>query len=466
MNILIKFPSRGRPLKCIETLRKYVNFAKNMDLIQIVVSLDKDDTTADFDFMNNVRAIHKNITVKLGTSKSKIDAVNRDIPHKSLWDILLLASDDMIPVVKGYDEIIRDSMQQFFPDKDGVLFFNDGYVGSRLNTLCILGNKYYERFGYIYYPGYKSLWCDNEFMLTGYKLKKQIYIDFVIIKHEHPSNNSNIKLDELYDKNEKYWDEDYATFISRNPRSIDVSVLICTIPERQEMLRALLRDINQFVERTKLRIEILTDSRLDVTIGKKRNDLVCIANGTYSCFIDDDDKITPDYFKVIEDAINTGKDYDTIRLNGRYYCDFIYRKPFYHSIKYTKWSEDNDGYYRNTNHLNPIKTEIVRKVGFKLINHGEDHQFATDLQDKGIIKTEYEHTKIQYLYYFRKPKKIAPAPVPVPDPVPVQATTNVSEEVASKDTFKLKNLVGFNNHIQLIKPKTFRKISLLGNSYF
>ena len=146
MNILIKFPSRGRPLKCIETLRKYVNLAKNMNLIQIVVSLDKDDSTADNDFINNIRAIHKNIIVKLGNSKGKIDAVNRDIPHNSLWDILLLASDDMIPVVKHYDEIIRDSMQQFFPDKDGVLFFNDGYVGSRLNTLCILGNKYYNRF--------------------------------------------------------------------------------------------------------------------------------------------------------------------------------------------------------------------------------------------------------------------------------------------------------------------------------
>jgi hypothetical protein len=54
------------------------------------------------------------------------------------------------------------------------------------STFVIVNKKYYDRFGYIYQPEYKSVWCDNEFMEIGNLLGKQVYIDNVIIKHEHP----------------------------------------------------------------------------------------------------------------------------------------------------------------------------------------------------------------------------------------------------------------------------------------
>ena len=75
--------------------------------------------------------------------------------------IVLLASDDMIPMEKGFDNIIIDKMKNYYPDTDGVLWFNDGYQGDKLNTLCILGKKYYDRFGYIYNPEYISVLSDN-----------------------------------------------------------------------------------------------------------------------------------------------------------------------------------------------------------------------------------------------------------------------------------------------------------------
>jgi hypothetical protein len=136
--------------------------------------------------VNDIFNTFKNITVVYGKSNSKIHAINRDIELIDEWDIVLLASDDMTPKVKGYDNIIRNKMKEHYPDTDGVLWFNDGHQGNKLNTLCILGKKYYERFGYIYHPDYKSLWADNEFMTVGNLLKKQIFIDKVIIHHQHP----------------------------------------------------------------------------------------------------------------------------------------------------------------------------------------------------------------------------------------------------------------------------------------
>ena len=152
MKLLIKFPTRGRKDKFFTTLNKYVENITEKKT-SFLVSLDSDDNS-----MNNPEVLDKlskyqNLKFTLGDSKSKIDAVNRDINPNDNWDIILLASDDMIPQVKGFDKLIVDLMVKNYPDTDGILFFNDGFKKNELNTLCILGKKYYNRFGYIYYPG-------------------------------------------------------------------------------------------------------------------------------------------------------------------------------------------------------------------------------------------------------------------------------------------------------------------------
>ena len=186
MKLLIKFPTRNRKNKFFKVLRQYQNLCEDLDNTYFLITLDNDDESMNPSDVEEIFNTFKNIKVVYGTSNSKIHAVNRDIELVNDWDIVLLASDDMTPKVKGYDNIIRNKMKEFYSDTDGILWFNDGFQGEKLNTLCILGKKYYKRFNYIYHPDYKSCWSDNEFMEVGKILKKQTYIDSVIIKHEHP----------------------------------------------------------------------------------------------------------------------------------------------------------------------------------------------------------------------------------------------------------------------------------------
>ena len=186
MKLLIKFPTRNRKNKFFKVLRQYQNLCEDLDNTYFLITLDNDDESMNPSNVEGIFNTFKNVKVIYGTSNSKIHAVNRDIELVNDWDIVLLASDDMTPKVKGYDNIIRNKMKEFYSDTDGILWFNDGFQGEKLNTLCVLGNKYYERFNYIYHPDYKSCWSDNEFMEVGKILKKQTYIDSVIIKHEHP----------------------------------------------------------------------------------------------------------------------------------------------------------------------------------------------------------------------------------------------------------------------------------------
>jgi hypothetical protein len=219
MNILVKFPTRGRPERFIKAFRGYIDLASNKSLLTFLISLDHDDHTATPAFIETVRGMHPNILVHVGMSKNKIHAINRDMDKAPPFDILLLASDDMVPEVQAYDDTIRNTMALHFPDTDGVLWFNDGIKGPELNTLCILGKKYYDRFGYIYYPGYKSFFCDNEFMDTARSLKRQIYFDVILIRHMHLIRDASLE-DDTYRRNgnQTFYENDNKLYESRkNP---------------------------------------------------------------------------------------------------------------------------------------------------------------------------------------------------------------------------------------------------------
>ena len=216
MKLLVKFPTRNRKEKFLNVLQKYYDFALDKKNIEFLITLDEDDDSMNTDEIKNKLGKFNNLKYVYGNSFNKIHAVNRDI-NIGDWDIILLASDDMIPVKKGYDESIRFNMAITYPDTDGVLWYNDGNRKD-LNTLSILGRKYYTRFNYIYHPDYKSLWADNEFMTVANKLKKQKFIDEVIIHHQHPDWGYGGR-DFIHTLNSNHNNEDRNTFLKRQKQN-------------------------------------------------------------------------------------------------------------------------------------------------------------------------------------------------------------------------------------------------------
>lgn len=193
--ILIQFPTRERPDRFLRVLDRYVDYMNNKENYLINVCCDTDDTLmTSEDMINEIKSRNYNLNLWFDDNDNKIQATNSHITDctESLepTDIIILASDDMVPEVKGWDDILRNTMDEHFPDGDGVLHFNDGHWGSQLNTLSILGKKYFDRTDYIYNPCYISLYADNEFMEVSKFLNKQVYTDKVIIRHVHPTINN------------------------------------------------------------------------------------------------------------------------------------------------------------------------------------------------------------------------------------------------------------------------------------
>jgi hypothetical protein len=206
--ILMKVTSRERPQQLIDCVKKYIELAENPHKMVWLFTFDKDDNTA-IDVMKETQAhiYISNYVGYLEQSSDKINAINRDINIFPLkWDILLNISDDQFPIVKGYDNLIRSSMPD---DLDASLWFYDGHQ-RKINTQEIIGSKYYQRFNYIYYPEYRSFFCDNEAKEVADKLGKLRRFKECIIEHQHPgwSQKYASRRDDLYKRNDQHWKHD------------------------------------------------------------------------------------------------------------------------------------------------------------------------------------------------------------------------------------------------------------------
>lgn len=204
MRLLIQFPTLERPEKFISVLNKYVNKASGhwhdnkrtpVELF-FNINCDFDDASMNNAFMKHrikdifLNNVHANYTIHYDKNTNKISAINAHIDPES-FDAVVCASDDMVPQVNNWDFEIADAMREFFPDLDGCVHFNDGHTNGELITFSILGRKLYNRFGYIYHPDYKSLYCDNEFTQEVTRMDKVQYIDKIIVKHEHYGEEGN-----------------------------------------------------------------------------------------------------------------------------------------------------------------------------------------------------------------------------------------------------------------------------------
>ncbi len=188
-----------------------------------------------------------------------------------------------------------------------------------------------------------------------------------------------------------------------------LAILIPTIEGREHFLERLLTILNPQIEKYSGEVfyKVLGDEKNEPkkTIGEKRNLLLdeAILNGaTHRAFIDDDDTVTNDYLDLNMPGVRGN--YDCNSLVGIYSVNGVINPKkhiFIHSLKYSHWYEDETYYYRNPNHLNVVKIDLIKDIKFQHKNFGEDGCWSEDIAKANVLKTEYEITEPFYNYLFR-----------------------------------------------------------------
>ena len=176
---------------------------------------------------------------------------------------------------------------------------------------------------------------------------------------------------------------------------MELSILICTLPDRKDKFDALKFSLDLQVQASGGVVEILSDDG-DGSVGAKRNRLLDRSTGRYIAYIDDDDRVPLDYCPMILKA--TAKGVDCVGIQGVLMENGREGWKFRHSITVGRWCKDksNHIYFRTPNHLNPIKREYALATRFPDISYGEDRSYSDRIRP--LLKTE-EFIEATLYYY-------------------------------------------------------------------
>ena len=137
--------------------------------------------------------------------------------------------------------------------------------------------------------------------------------------------------------------------------------------------------------------------------GTKRNELIKNSGGEYFSQIDVDD-VVPSYYvdemmKAIEQMPDVVSFIGFMTTNGENRREFTIKLG-------EKYEERNGQYFRYPNHLCCFKRSTVESVKFRDIWVQEDYYYATEIRDKGLLKTEVHIEKVMYIYDYKHKQSV------------------------------------------------------------
>lgn len=216
--VTIIHPSRSRPQLAMATAKKWIErVGLPQEEFEYVMSLDSDDPKI---FGYSIKMQCLNYTTLINKNKSAIEAINVAAAfyakHRGKpGDFMIVISDDF-DCPEDWGASLKKSIGN---ETDRVYKTNDG-IQDWIITMPIMGWDYYNRFGYIYHPSYKHMFCDTELtcvaeMTVGWS---QLIGTPVTFKHLCES----IPKDYLNKRNDATFEEGKRNFIERKKRNFDL----------------------------------------------------------------------------------------------------------------------------------------------------------------------------------------------------------------------------------------------------
>jgi glycosyltransferase involved in cell wall biosynthesis len=185
-----------------------------------------------------------------------------------------------------------------------------------------------------------------------------------------------------------------------------LSILIPTIPERNEKFTALYNEIMR--QKTAFdtfhssvgELEIVVNAGVKfldggLSIGKKREALVKEANGEYLCFLDDDESISPNYVETLMRLCKQGADVCTFRaivkmetfwsvLDMRLVYNFNDQLNPDYTVRRPPW------------HVCPMRSKYAKMFHFQDINAAEDFEWMKKVLLRCTTEAHTDKVIFQY----------------------------------------------------------------------
>jgi len=190
-----------------DTITHWLSNASGENKIEVIVSVDDNDPQLD-NYKREIDYLPHGILLLINRNRSCIDAVNIGA-KASTGDLLIVVSDDF-RCPKDWDKTLveRTKGKEFF-----VVKTDDGTQGWII-TLPIMDRAFYKRFGYIYPPAYKHMFCDTEMTAVGDMLDCTINMKDVLFEHVHYTTGKTQR-DAINIRNDSTWNQGQNMYIRR-----------------------------------------------------------------------------------------------------------------------------------------------------------------------------------------------------------------------------------------------------------
>lgn len=132
-------------------------------------------------------AKHTNIKIAINTGAKTCVGGWNAAAAISTGKVIIAVADDFNPP-NNWDTALLAVEPKGWEDGEHVIKTEDGYVHN-IFVLAMLTRKRYERFGYIFYPKYLSLFCDTEFGEVATRDGVVIEANHLLFEHCHPDCN-------------------------------------------------------------------------------------------------------------------------------------------------------------------------------------------------------------------------------------------------------------------------------------
>lgn len=188
MTIDIIIPSHRREYRIRDMCQLWIDRSENKNSedgkIAIWVACEYEDQHV---YAERLRDLQPFVHVVPDNYGCWVEAINK-VASTTKSDVMICAADDVVPC-QGYDSMIMQGFRENYPKFDGVIRANDLIHSTEepSNTHPVVGREYYNKFGYVFYPGYFALWSDTEFAHTSQMINRQFNMPTLVLEHLHHS---------------------------------------------------------------------------------------------------------------------------------------------------------------------------------------------------------------------------------------------------------------------------------------
>lgn len=187
-----------------------------------------------------------------------------------------------------------------------------------------------------------------------------------------------------------------------------LTICILSLQERLDRLQSLLKEIT-YNNPSNDQVEILwLGDNFTNSVGEKRNKLLKQAQGEYVAFVDDDDKLSPDYLVKILEATQNNPPVITFLVQWYYSGKKDRMQVYSTAVKQRVLDPELRRVFNQSvivtppNHLCAWRRELALAVPYLNKNKGEDHAWSEQMAVKFPELNAYHIPEVLYHYYYDK----------------------------------------------------------------